>query len=246
MNRQRKQITVIIIVSIIILGIIGTLITLLAPKESNPYGKNIPISNYKDEVKNLPYEREQAISAALYNTVKLNGVDDEKLINHAIIRAGSTIQEYKEKGETYKGGFIVDMETIRQSYQVTYSYSKRETNNSGYSVVITCLPKDKLIYGDFSCTDLLRKESGTTDPIIQFLPYSALTYSITPDSTSGSLVLRVTLKIPDIDLSGDKASKKQTITLYKDEVKSWIRSHGLSPDSYTIIYNYTDDGEKVQ
>ncbi len=226
----------------VILTLLGIVVATFLPKNTNPYGDQISIVNYKDEIKNLPDDREQAITAALYNTVRLNSDVDKAAIGSASIRAESSTQEYKEKGETYQGTFIVDLENIRQSYLVTYSYSRNSASNAGYSVTITCLPEDKLIYENFSCIDTLQQEVGDTDPIIKFLPHTALTYEIKPDSTSGELILIVDLKIPEIDLSGNKASRQQTVTLYKNEVHSWIQSHGLDPNRYTISYNYSDSG----
>lgn len=246
---RRKEITIIVIVLIVLIGLVLLVGFLFQSKSKNQFGNFIRIQNYDQKVKNLSPDMRDAMESYLYNIVKHNSKSDfdATTVKDAYIREGSDSQNLNQTG-VYNGTFIIDMASIKQSYQTQYSYSSNAYNTDvgGNPVVISCLPKEKLIYGEFNCTDFVSQQSSANDVILQYLPYQNFSFKITPDATQGNtLVLNVELTIPDSDINGDLASKQHIVALYKQQVTDWITSKGANPSKYTIKYNYDDNGNLI-
>lgn len=246
---SRKK-AVVIIVGIFALFIaIISLIMFLTQSNENQFGKFIRIQNYDQKVKNLPSDMRDAMESHLY-TIVVKNVDksvDAAAIKDAYIRENSDTQSYSQRTTVFDGEFIVDMESIKQSYRVQYSYSQENTIDvGGNQVVITCLPEEELKYGPFPCTDLVSEQSSDNDVLLQYLPYENFSFKLSPDATQGDeLVLVATLDIPQIDLTGSAESNAQVVALYKKEVTDWIKSKGVNPTKYEIQYNYDAAGNRT-
>lgn len=252
MFRNAKNRNVIIIGMVVgVVALLGIIISLISYNLSrNPYGKSISINNYDAIVKNLSTEYKNSITASLYNVVERNSsAETASSVRDAYIRSDSAEQEVVKPNEQYAGSFIVDIESIKQSYFVQYAYSVNAMDSikSGYPILVSCLPKDKLIYGDFSCKNVHDSESeNSSDPIIDMLPKTTLSYKLYADTTSGKLLLKAELRIPSSDLAGaDQATRLQVINLYKNEVKIWMKNNGFDPSKYTIVYNYDETGKQI-
>lgn len=235
--RTKKVLLVILLV--VTVATITLLFVLFAPKNTNPYGGEVIIRNYRDNVKNLSGNYEDLIMAELYKVIKLNTKEGEAVpsVNDAILRDGSARQEYSEEFSIYKGSFIVDIESLKQSYIITYVYSRDSDSTAlgGYPILASCLPVDQLIYGDFGCKDIESEESVDLNPITTVLPYSTLSYSIRAVNNDKSIRLIVTLFITEADRRSGEAA---AIASYKEEVLAWISSQGFNPADYEIVYNY--------
>lgn len=247
---RRRLVTIIIVTAVVVIGLALLIGFLAQPKTKNQFGNIIRIQNYDQKVKNLSSDMRDAMESYLYNIVKRNDTSnfDATKVTDAYIRDSSDSQTHNDTNDVYSGNFIVDMASIKQSYQVQYSYSSNPNNvdTGGNPVVISCLPINQLKYGEFNCTDFVTQQSAPNDALLQYLPYQSYDFSITPDATQGKkLVLNVTLTIPDMNLSGDLTSKQATIKTYKQEVTSWIIAKGADPTKYTINYNYDDDGNPI-
>ncbi len=246
---RKKAVLLLIIGMVVLIGIIS-LVLLLTQKDTNQFGKFIRIQNYGQKVKNLSPDMRDAMESYLYNVTKRNvdnSVDPGK-VSDAMIRDSSDTQNYDQPKGVYSGNFIVDMASIKQSYYVQYSYSQNNTVDvGGNPVVVSCLPKEKLIYGEFKCTDLVSSQSNSNDILLQYLPYENFSFKLTPDATQEGkeLVIIATLTIPQSDLSGDAASKAYVVSMYKKQVTNWITSKGADPSKFIIQYNYNDDGTPV-
>lgn len=245
LNRNRLWIVggiVLVVMVALVAGIAAIYNSLHKPS----YSQGVAITNYDKKIKNLPDDRKQSIEAALSNTIKLNLPNGTAMpnIDDATIRDGSEQQTELVKNTRYKGSFIVDIASIKQSYRVQYAYSS-DPNDSfaiGYPVNVTCLSINELKYGDFQCKSVVSEESKGIDPIISQLPHTTLSYNLRASTTSGSLILYADLDIASVDLKGDLASKQRAVALYKKEVTDWIAQQGLDPSKYTIKYNYDDNG----
>lgn len=238
-----------IIVLAVIIGVFSLIIwgiSLLLASDENQFGKFIRIQNYEAKIKNLPSEVRDATESYLYNVTVMNidsSINASK-INDAKIREGSNEQELEDN--VYTGTYIVDMASIKQSYGVSYTYSSDDNKLGGNPVVVSCLPKDKLIYGEFKCTDIVSKQASKTDNIIRYLPYQNFSFKISPDATQGeTLVLVVTLSIPESDLKGSQASRLEVLNAYKKQVTDWVESKGVDPKDYVFQYNYDDAGNFI-
>lgn len=244
---QRTRIIITILVVFLVTGLIFiALFSLNKSDNKNQFGDYIKIQNYNNIINNLSPTMKDSIQTSLYNTVKINLSNEinSSSINDAYIRTPVTPQSFDTKKQIYSGTFLIDMESIKQTYQVQYSYSTSNIIDVGGSpVIIMCPTKDQLRYGEFECKDLLSKQSVPDDDILQYLPYQGYSFKISPDSTSGELVLNITLMIASSDLGPTVATRAAAVTFYKNEVKNWFETKNIEPSKYVLKYNYTDNGD---
>jgi len=250
-DSRRKLLTVIAIVfgAMVIIALIIALVIQVTTK--NEYGESIKIQNYNQKVKNISQQLRSATEANLYNTAEKNnsGGNDLKKINDARIRDDSNTQDYDKAADIYSGKFIVDIESIKQSYLIQYTYVKDEDSTEGLTtrVMVSCVEQKDIKFGSFKCGDVIQEQSSKNEDIIQYLPYSNFSFNIAADTTAGDdkLILLVELRIPEADLKGDLASKQSVVAMYKNEVAKWLESKNLTPSQYTYEYNYTDNGDII-
>ena len=251
-SRKKIAIAVAFILGLIALVIIiGLAVT---QRDTNQFGKFIRIQNYGSVVENLSPAMRDAMESYLYTVVVMN-VDssiDASKINDAYIRENTDGQSYNPIETLYEGTFIIDIESIKQSYKADYQYLV-DTNDSGSTVLggnpvsITCLQENLLIYGTFNCKDLISEQRGEFDEIMQHLPYQNFSMKITPDTVKneGKLTLHVEMTIPVRDLTGPESSRREVVAMYKKQVTDWITEKGGTPSEYIIEYNYDDVGNLI-
>ncbi len=237
----KKQILIIISLGIVFLALFIALYIFTRPVSK--YGAGINVSGYNKYISNLPSDRRDSINTALYKITKSNSNNANLNIKDATIRADSVTYNYDKTTDINSGSFIVDMQSIKQSYQITYEWSSDSNNPdlSGYSSTASCLPVNKLIYGNFNCQDSF---SGTVnnikrDPILDYLPYSTFNYVVTANTNNPD---KVELDVSIILYSSDTSygNRDSSIAKYEAQVTDWIKSKGLSPTNYLI--NYTING----
>jgi len=247
-NSQKKLLTTIGVIfgALVIISIIIAIIVQLSPK--NEYGEGIKIQNYDQKVKNVSKELHNGTEASLYNVVKKNisGDTNPAKIKDAFIRDDSNSQDYDKGNDIYSGKFIVDIDSIKQSYLIQYTYIKDVNNSEGLTnrVVVSCVNKEDIKYESFKCEDYVSQQATQNDTIIQYLPFSNFSFKISADTTAGDdkMILVVELRIPESDLKGDVASKQAVVAMYKNEVAKWLETKNLDPTIYTYEYNYDDSG----
>jgi len=234
----KTKIAIIVIAAVLFVGII---ILVAVLNSQNQYGNSITINNFESTVKNISKERRDSIGAMLYNTVKSNSISEDviKKISDANIRKDSAVQNYDSNLKVYSGSFIVDIESVKQSYliQYTYSPSSNTADISGNPTAVVCLDKSQLLYGDFACKDIFSEQTGSQDPIMAYLPKSTLSYQAdaTVDSNNQLQSIEVKLLLSNADY---KTGINSAVAQYKKEFRDWMLSLGLNPDGYTINYTY--------
>lgn len=250
-NFSRKQkLTILVGIVVAIVLIVVMIIAALNQTNKNQFGEYITIQNYDQKVKNVSSGVKDAIQTSLYKIVKKNSADtfNASTVGDATIRESSDSQKYEASKLVYSGNFIVDIASIKQSYQAQYSYSATNTIDvGGNPVVLSCLSTDKLKYGDFNCKDSFSNQIEHVDAIMQYLPYENFDFKISPDATIAgqALTLVVQLRIPDTILRGDANSRISIIATYKKEVTDWVQSKSLDPSKFTIMYDYSDAGDYI-
>lgn len=248
---SRKRAVLILAALLAVLGIIIWLVSLGLHNDTNQFGKFIKIQNYSSKVKNLNSNARDAMESYLYNVVVKNKIaeKDASRVSDATIREGSDSQKYNSQTTVYDGSFIVDMQSIKQSYNVQYSFSRDKTQYDlgGNQVVVSCLPEKDLKWGPFDCTDLVSEQSAQYSEVLAYLPYENTSFKLSPDATRGDfLTIVVTLHIADIDLSGDQSQDAAAVAMYKGEVKKWFDARNLDMSKYTFDWNYNDQGQLIR
>ena len=239
MNNYRKPYVKFIIVGLILFAGLVAFVVYMASRSSNKVD-SIPITNYAAYVKNLAPTEQGIIQSTLYSTTALNVSDAGRLKNivDAVIRKGSYKQTYENN--IYTTTFIVDMKSVKQSYEIRDLYSNLSVEQSGlydYTTLALCPSKTELIFGDFKCQDRVSQEANLSqsDPILQYLPVSTLTYTLKLDPSSKDLHIIAQIHLSDIDYS---LGVEQSVNQYKSDIQQWFVSKGLNIQNYSITYEY--------
>jgi hypothetical protein len=217
------------------------IITVAYMNTRNPYGDELSIANLDSFTKDKPAIL-NAIKSNLYKVVKMNTHKEIKSnsIKDILIRKDSFSQEYNPKFTLHTVKFIVDIASLKQSYAVSYQWvddKKYFTNMDEYGSEITCIPIDKLIYGDFKCVDERIIEQGVRqyDPIALILPYTVkYKYTVVSHTKEeNGVTLRVDAFVPAWE-----TDKAKVLDEYTTEIKAWIKSKKLDPEKYSLEFIY--------
>lgn len=222
-----KQV-IIIFASIILIVFISLLaLTIYNAVKPNPYGDSIPI----DGLSNLgiPEDDQDHITANLYETIKSNlAADIDVPVSGVKIRNDSIQSSYDKDEKIHTVDFIVDIDSIQQSYNIHVEWHDSKKYVDGYPYVITCLNESQeIIYPEFACSD----DFSSTDfeIIIGNLPYYGKTengyeYTIRiQEYTDGEKYLEV-----DVDSCGDQTTMDEALK----SAKTWVQSLGIDEDSF--------------
>lgn len=213
--------------------------------QKNIFGDEVAISNLEDITlgRQKPTSKEviDAVQSELLDTINLNsrqtiiGSD----VKDAIIRGDTYNQSYDENTGIYTVSFIVDIESLGQSFAGNYQWEKGTKSLEKideWGINIRCLPKEKLIYEDFQCKDMFSVMGGGGEAIIKYLPHSTLNYRIVLDpSQPQPYTLNVTISTTAAD---ERDDANAAINGYKKQILEWIQSIGFDPQDYSINYIY--------
>ena len=194
--------------------------------------EKINITNYNDYAQDLPPQQRNGIDEALYRAVEMNLSDGEKIVTtSASIRNSTAQNSYNKSTDVISGSFIVDLEGIRQSYEVFYDWSneKDNPNTSGTPIAVNCISSvsDK-IYKDFSCRDG-SEASGL--PLENQLPYTDI---------NGPFKVIYMYKQGNTDVIGVTNSTPNG----RKKAIEWLKSKNIDPSS--VIINYLDMRDQLR
>ena len=236
MERERKPINVKLVgIGFGVLCIIIILAAILANVlRKNPYGNEIVIDNFSDYVDGAPRERKDAMFAGLYGIVVSNSNEDATILSSgALIRDGSVEKGYSQEDKIYYARFIVDVPFVKQSYSGYVAWGNgSDADMDGYTTLYTCLPKSKLIYGDFDCKDMFSDTTTVLYPITSQLPLTVEYYE-----NNYSVYVKYVIKY---EINDEDKSLTLNILDYtggnRDKALAKIRELGYSPEDFTIQY----------
>jgi hypothetical protein len=186
------------------------------------------------------------IEHAIFTTVNLN-LDtpiQNKSIEDVLIRDGSFSQEYNNEKTIHTIKFIIDSESLKQSYDVSYQWADNDRYSldlDEWGTTVRCLPKDKLIYKDFNCKDMFSEMSTTADDptLAKILPYRGDFYTIRyyAGDKKDSTVISIQIMI---NTTGERTKKQ--FDVYKKEALNWLVLEGVDLDNYELVYrNLSND-----
>lgn len=222
---KKKQLVTIVSFSIFLLIAIPLLIW--AFSSSNKGMPSTSITNYSNTVSNLPGDYKDKMQSFLFNIIKLNNSTvDPASIKDSLIREGSHSQKNPKSGQ-YSGSFIVDIPSLRQSYKITYKYSREDDGfDSGYPFISSCVDTSELIYEAFNCKNPQYWETPD-DPLLQKLPYKGSNYTISYYDEK-NIIVKISLTYSS---GTDKFFKS-----YAEEARAWLVSQGFNLENYSIEY----------
>lgn len=202
---------------------------------SNPYfGKQTNISNLSSYTKGKASDKDtvERIKYNLYNTISQN-VDQSinaAKISDIKIRDNTFSQKYSEETQSYSVYFIVDSETLKQTYQVAYEWSENPNQQlDEWGIYVKCPTTDQLIYDEFDCRDMFIDMIGTNDPNAQLFPQYGELYEIWANISDG--------KIQNLDIK-IYSCVASVADIIEANARNWLTSHDITEEKYSITTTY--------
>ncbi len=121
----------------------------------------VNVKDISSVIKNVSSSELATLNDQINITVSSNAPNKGSVTGE--IREGSYKQEYNEATSVYTTTFMLDIPKLKQSYYVTDLYSPLPQSQSklyDYTQLVQCPTKDQLKYGEFQCTDRIKKERG--------------------------------------------------------------------------------------
>lgn len=121
----------------------------------------VNVKDISSVIKNVSSSELATLNDQINITVSSNAPNESSVTGE--IREGSYKQEYNEATSVYTTTFMLDIPKLKQSYYVTDLYSPLPQSQSklyDYTQLVQCPTKDQLKYGEFRCTDRIKKERG--------------------------------------------------------------------------------------
>jgi hypothetical protein len=108
-----------------------------------------------------------------------------------VVRNGSASKEHNAVEGIETGSFIVDIESLKQSYGVQFTWVVEETSNydNGYPVIVRCLSQEEQIYDFDNCVNMFEDDSEKY-PITKDLPIALAKNSLGSLQTNRNITVR--------------------------------------------------------
>lgn len=181
MNPTITQKKLVIIAAILILPIVVLSVFYWAAQQANTYDSWLKVSNLSDYTQKTSLNKKAIdyMEYDLHQTVSMNteGNIDSNSIDDFMVREGTFSEESDDLG-IHTVEFIVDSESIKQSYGIFYQWvdssdptviEDKSSHMQHWRTAVNCLPSDKLIYPAFNCIDMSAELSGDSSPSIAVL-----------------------------------------------------------------------------
>lgn len=202
------------------------------------------IENLAEYDKNIPVTKRNLVLQNLYQTIKLNLKENEiPPTRGAKIRANTFKTETDRKKDYTNTSFIVDIDSLHQSYLVQYHWSNNPKNPDmpqDYPELTSCLSNpDDAIYPEFICKDTFRSGKNAYEIISNYLPYFRYKDPKVKNDPGNTVVYNAFYRIessgkPYIELivvtNNDPLLEKK----YIEEFHNWIKFQGVNPTDLDI------------
>ncbi|OYX39163.1 hypothetical protein B7Z00_00965 [Candidatus Saccharibacteria bacterium 32-50-10] len=227
---------ILLISAVILVIFIGASIYLYFQQQKNPYGDELTIANL-DEYTNDKPAILKAIRHNLFNLVNRNLETpvESNSVNDVLIRDGTYSQKFNDKTNIHSATFIVDIESLKHSYDISYEWKGDGSISKDFDewgTFVKCLPKDKLIYGDFNCKDMFSDLTGPVDPLIkEILPYENSFYTIRYFIEGNKTIISVQIMV-----NNNSSRTEKRFENYKLQAQEWLKEKGVNLSDYLIQY----------
>ncbi len=215
-NMQR--IVVVIIAQILFVMIIITIINSVFQEKQHVFS-----TDNTGQTSQVPEEEKRAYEDALWEVISqhVEGVD-KNIIDDAVVREDSYKEEYDEESGATQASFIIDIDSIKQSYKIIIGWD----SNGTATPIIDCLPISEAKYPDSVCYGTYRNSNDLS----LYLPYS------TEEPDEGLS--------PDLIIRGNEYDHTITITLTlcnteenKKKAMDYLNSTPIKLSEYQMIYD---------
>ena len=208
----------------------------------------ISVVNINDYAKNMPESKKEEIAETIYRAAETNSDFDVVTLSTATatIRDKTFSETYNQYNYVYSGEFVVDIESIKQTYHIYYDWSNDKDSAqliaASYGSSANCPTRDEMIYDFYICQNPYSDEKYSIyDHLSMLLPYSSTTksgvdYSVSAvDYYYGSAEPFVRVIVNTCD---KESRLEEGVSAFKD----YLSSYGLDPKAYNILSQTSCDG----
>ncbi len=233
MEKRNKIIVIVTVAGLIVFGIVMAII-------NSGVANKVVISELKKNLpENAPEYLVDSIEGGAYYQLESDLGDNLKASSvNGVIRDG-TAAVFASQNNTQAGRFIVDMDSIKYSYLVYYSYGENSKIASGVmgeypGVIIFCLSNpDDIIYPESACGN---SKATNQDELYLNLPEHQYALDdgreVTLSFNSGKEVMAT------VDHCGTTINDTPIIA----KAKEWVEGYGMEPSDFTykVPLSYND------
>lgn len=243
--RKKPKTYLLVFISIII---IITAIIVFFIIHNQLHDQKISIENIDKYVKNMPDSKKQEIYGTIYMAAQTNSDLDEVTLSTAtaVIREKTFSETYNKYDKVYSGDFVVDIDSIKQTYHIYYDWSPNKTSEQliagSYGTSANCPTKNEMIYDFYKCKNPYTDEIYRAyDYLTMLLPYTG-TLKDNTSYTASPVEYYYGSEEPFIRVSIDACGNNKKITEGVEAFKNYLKSYNLNPEDYNIISKNTCDG----
>lgn len=212
----------VVVVLFIIMCILAVVLAVISNIKNQERGPGIPITNFS-EVSDAPEEYQINTEQLIWMLTEQNGDVEDLSQYSATIRDGSYSEEADKK--TRKAHFIVDIEELRYSFEVTMSWLEGRTKKEDLYVKVQCPYYTDVVYTDTKCV------AETPEmQIKRYLPHNEYLDNETLVHVEESSVGREHRLLVKVD-----ACRNQNITdAAIERTVKWVKSIYMNPEDFVI------------
>lgn len=229
---KNQKITFLVVIQIFIIIILAVILNSVLGSER----QHVTVEN-ESVLSNVPESDRQLLNEQLWGVIQNNvtGVD-RSVINDAVVRDG-TYEETDDENGNMGATFLLDIDSIKQTYAVSIVWSTDSKNTIADSVYINCPPIDQMKYPETVCHGMY----NDTYSLDLYLPY--IVYPEGYDDENAYPMA------PNYLVEGDEDAKTIDIMVsscapdkYKEEALKYLESTPIDLSDYQINYtiNSTD------
>lgn len=219
-------------IGILVLGQVLVIIILVLIVQTFTSGREyVKIENTADN--NVPENVKEYVADNIWEIIKSKvGNVERNDIDDVVIREG-TYEETEAEDGSVRASFIVDIDSLKQSYRIDAGWSKDKS--VVYEVTVNCPPIDQMKYPETVCYGAY----NNTYSLSLYLPYAV--YPEGYDAENDEVMA------PEIYITGDEDTKVIDVMISVCDVEALIKKADeyldtlpIDLNNYMINYNIND------
>lgn len=218
---------IIIILMIAMIGFVVVMVVVNRVIEER--SQNIIIENYNEYLSGAPNNYKKTLLSEVYRAIKDSlplDVDEDTFVSDARIRDDS----YEEivEDDIVSASFLLDIDSLKMTYDVAFSWSKDKKETLPDSVIVNCPPIYDMKYPETTCYGMYNE---TSSPEL-YLPYT--TYK---DDGTAKYQITITPELYFINIYTNACGNTDLIEQYKKEALTWLQSTPIHYKNYSLYYD---------
>lgn len=225
---QIQRVSVVVVAQLLVIVVLVLLVQSFTMEKTH-----VEIENVSNSDMEIPKKAEDYISENIWYIIKSRVADVTKNdINDVTIREG-TYEAIENDDGTVSASFIVDIDSLKQTFTVRTGWSKN--GNEVYETIVDCPPVDQMKYPETICYGAYHN----TYSLDLYLPYAV--YPEKYDDEDADPVA------PNYMITGDESTRTLDIMVsmcnvekFKEEAWNYLKTVPIDFSNYEINYEIND------